>query len=578
MTQLQQALQAWADVLGPDAVLTDPEARRAAQTATFATVQRVPAIIRPADRFQVQQCMQVAGQYNVAIYTVSKGKNWGLGSRVPADDNCVLMELDRLNRIVDYDEKLAYLTVEPGVTFRQAAEYLRAQGSSLFLSVIGGPPESSLVGNALERGDGIGPYGERIAHACAMEVVLPNGECIHTGFERFSGAKVSKISRWGLGPYLDGLFSQSNLGIVTQMTFWLMALPRCFQSFLLTVKDKNRLQDLVNNLRRLQAQGVIRSNSVALWNAHKMIASEQQYPWEQTGGRTHLSLEQLKGLKSPWGKSEWIGVGGLYSASKQHAGADRRLIKKTLQGQVERLVFLDQRKSRLIQWAQRPLQWVTGIDVSEVLRTLYHESVFLGFPTARSTKSTYWRKKISLPKDMDPDRDRCGVVWLCPVVPFDGKHVNKAVDIVTKIANEHFFEPHIAFIFPSERAIYMFPSIVYDREVPGDDERAMACHDRMFEAMIAKGYFPYRLGIQSMNSLPAPNDGYDSLVARIKNLLDPGNILSPGRYKFDENIKSDDTQSYENGRVNLRGLAADPRCYASAISDHLASGKEKRCR
>ena len=37
------------------------------------------------------------------------------------------MELGRLNRIIDYDEKLGYLTVEPGVTFRQASDYLRAK-------------------------------------------------------------------------------------------------------------------------------------------------------------------------------------------------------------------------------------------------------------------------------------------------------------------------------------------------------------------------------------------------------------------------------------------------------------------
>ena len=86
----------------------------------------------------------------------------------------------------------------------------------------------------------------------------------------------------------------------------------------------------------------------------------------------------------------------------------------------------------------------------------------------------------------------------------------------------------------------MFPSIVYDREVPEEDEQAMACHDKMFEAMLAQGYFPYRLGIQSMNSLPVSNNGHDTLVAQIKNLVDPENILSPGRYKMDAKSDSSD--------------------------------------
>ena len=542
MNSFQQAIGAWTDVIGSEAVITDRETTQMAQTATFATVQQVPAIIRPADRFQVQKCMNIARQFKQAVYVVSKGKNWGLGSRVPAKDRSILMELDRLNRIIDYDEKLGYLTVEPGVTFRQASDFLRAKGSSLFLSVIGGHPESSLVGNALERGDGVGPFGERISHACAMEVVLPNGECIHTGFDRFSGTKVSKLTRWGVGPCLDGLFSQSNLGIVTRMTFWLMAKPNHYQSYLLTAKDLGGLRDLSDALRELQAQGVIRSNCLAIWNSHKMIASEQQYPWRLTSGRTPLPLGYLKKIKSPWGNSEWIGVGGLYSASKQHAKADRRIVKTKLRGKVDRLIFFNESKSRFLKWAQRPLKRITGVDVEEVVRNLYSESIFLGYPTSRSTKSTYWRKKTALPKKMDPDRDRCGVIWLCPVVPFQGDHITRAIEIVIQTASEYTFEPHVAFISPSERAVYMFPSIVYDREVQGEDEKAIACHDKMFRAMLTEGYFPYRLGIQSTELIPPARDDFDTLVAQFKNVMDPDNILSPGRYVFNGNSHHEGTQ------------------------------------
>lgn len=532
MLQLKQALKAWEKIVGPQALLTDQKTRNDAENATFGTSQQIPAVLRPADKGQVEACLKIAQRYKIAVYPVSKGKNWGLGSRVPTEDHCVLMELERLNRILDYDEKLAYITVEPGVTFRQAASYLRAKNSSLFLSVIGGHPESSLIGNALERGDGIGPYGDRLAHACAMEIVLPSGESIRTGFSRFSDDKISKIGRWGVGPHLDGLFSQSNLGIVTQMTFWLMAKPKYFQSFMFSLKDMSVLKPALEKIRTLQSQGIIQSNSLAIWNAHKMIASERQYPWESTAGRTPLALEQLKALKSPWGKSEWIGVGALYSASKKHGKADQRIIKKMLGEYLDRIIFINKGKAQFMRWLQRPLSWIIGADMSDVIKTLYTESVFLGYPTERSTRSTYWRKKSAIPGDMDPDRDGCGVIWLCPVVPFDSVHITSAIKVITETAKRHGFEPHIAFIFPSERCAYMFPSIVYDREVVGEDKRAMACHDEIFKALLVKGYYPYRLGLQSMRSLPSSNNEHDRLVQNIKGLLDPSNILSPGRYVF----------------------------------------------
>jgi 4-cresol dehydrogenase (hydroxylating) len=545
MNHLAAALEKWKNLLGQNHVVTDISGRKNAETATFATQQSIPAIIRPGNRSQVQECLRIANRYHIPLYPVSRGKNWGLGSRVPTQDNSVLMELDRMDRIVAYDERLSYITVEPGVTFCQASEFLQAQSSSLFLPVIGGPPESSLIGNALERGDGIGPYGERIAHACAMEVVLPTGECVHTGFDRFEGSKVAKISRWGVGPQLDGLFSQSNLGIVTQMTFWLMKRPKNFQTFLFTVRDMRNLEGLIEKLRDLQSMNIIRRNSLAIWNEYKMVASERQFPWEETGGKTPLSVKQLKQLKTPWGKSNWIGVGGLYSPTRRHAKADYCLIKEKIGNQVDRLIHLDQRKARLLRWCRRPLTWLTKTDIGDVIDNLYDRSVFLGFPTERSTRSTYWRKKRPLPKSMNPDRDRCGVLWLCPVIPYVSEELTKAIDMVNGITDTFHFEPNIAFIFPSERSIYMFPSIIYDRENHGEDERAMACHHALFRAMLEEGYFPYRLGIQSMDLMPQSEESYEKLILEVKNLLDPNGILSPGRY----HVQKAPVERYPNLKV-----------------------------
>jgi len=58
----------------------------------------------------------------------------------------------------------------------------------------------------------------------------------------------------------------------------------------------------------------------------------------------------------------------------------------------------------------------------------------------------------------------------------------------------------------------------------------MVCHQRLLAAAIDSGFYPYRLGNHSMNSLPAAENDYDKFLARIKQMLDPANILAPGRY------------------------------------------------
>src|SRR4029453_11349899 len=95
---LTLALREWVPVVGAAHVIRDFESLRSASTATFPTQPRVHAIVRPANRDEVQQCVRIANRFRVPLYPISTGKNWGYGSRVPPRDG-VLLDLGRLNRI-----------------------------------------------------------------------------------------------------------------------------------------------------------------------------------------------------------------------------------------------------------------------------------------------------------------------------------------------------------------------------------------------------------------------------------------------------------------------------------------------
>jgi 4-cresol dehydrogenase (hydroxylating) flavoprotein subunit len=498
------ALKVWQDIVGSENVLTDSETISAVQTTTFATTQGVLAVIRPSNTTEVQACVKIANQYKIPIYPVSCGKNWGLGSRVPVQDNCVVLELSRLNQILDYNEKLAYVTVEPGVTFRQVYEYLHRQNSNLFVSVTGSSPDSSLIGNTLERGDGIGPYGNRLTHVCGFEVILPTGDMIHTGFGRFSNAKTTSVSPWGVGLYLDGIFTQSNLGIVTKMTMWLLPIPKYFQAFTCVISDTLCLEKTIDIVQKLVLQETLKSNSFSFWNSYKVLARQGQYPWLLTRGKTPLSLQDLKGGEP------WYGSGALYSASQEQGLAERKIIEEALVGQVEQLTFFD----------------------SDSNKDLLKDNMFLGAPNDINIKTTYWRKKQRIPSLMNPDRDRCGVLWLCPAFPFDGNQIVDALTSIELIIKSYDFEPNIAMTCPSGRSIHMFISILFDRNNTVEEVQAIECHNQVLQFLTQNGYILYRLGIQSMNSLPLAQDDYGKFIGILKHTLDPNDILSPGRYDF----------------------------------------------
>ncbi len=528
---LTNALNEWENLLGKNYVITDKTQRLEAETATYQTTAKIPAIIQPSNRQEIQECLKIANQYKTPIYPISTGKNWGYGSRVPTHNNSVLMDLSRLNRILDYHETLAYVTIEPGVTQRQLYEFLQEKGNKLLMSVTGSTPDSSLIGNIMERGEAKGPLGDRFNNVCGMEVVLPTGECIHTGFNRFKNPQAGAVNRWGVGPYFDGIFTQSNLGIVTQMTMWLMPYPKYFQTFFYTIDQEKNLEILINKLQQLKLEGVIKT-SFSINNNYRILSIQQQYPWQATKGKTPLPSDLLAQLSHQWGGGVWVGEGALYSASSAQGKVERQLIHKALKKIVKKLVFFDEKKFKIATKLSPIFKLITGIEIKDKVDLIYNKNPQRGIITERVLKMAYWRKKTVPSPDFNLDQDGCGMIWCVAAVPFTGNHVRKALTITSSIAQKYGYESNVSINCVTERNVNINAIIFYDRFVEGEDEKALACHDEMLKNLMDEGYYPYRLSTHSMNSLPSPQDDYGVLINKIKDSLDPHSILSPGRYEF----------------------------------------------
>ena len=189
----EAAIAAFTKLLGSDRVILEDLSLSHAATATFETKQRVSAILYPENVSELQICVQIANQQKVAMYTVSRGKNWGYGSRVPYHSNSVLISLERMDSILEYNEKLGYVTIEAGVSFGQLSCYLDDNESQFIIDAPGSTPEASVVGNTLERGFAQGQYGERSHHIAGMEIVLPTGEIIQTGMSAFRNSNTAAL-------------------------------------------------------------------------------------------------------------------------------------------------------------------------------------------------------------------------------------------------------------------------------------------------------------------------------------------------------------------------------------------------
>jgi 4-cresol dehydrogenase (hydroxylating) len=524
---LSSALTEWRAAIGAAHVVVEPSALEQAGTATFNTSARVTAIIRPGSCDDVQQCVRIANRYSIPLYPISTGKNWGYGSRAPVRDG-ILLELGRLNRIVDFSEPLAYVTVEPGVTQGQLYDFLQRQRSKLWMDATGSSVGCSVIGNTLERGFGHTPMGDHCSHVCGFQVVLPTGDIVETGFSRFPHARAGALSRWGVGPSLDGLFSQSNLGIVTRMTVWLMPAPECFQAFVF--QSDRPLAPIIDALRPLRIGGTLRG-VMHIGNDYKVLSGTERYPWTETGGRIPLDEQTMARLRQEMGISKWSASGGLYGTRGQVREA-RTLLRRALAGKVDRLQFVGERKLALLRRIEAPYRRITGrTDLQRALIFLPPLlDVLQGTPTDGFLASSYWRKKTTS-QTLNPDVDRCGLLWCSPVAPLCGEDVTAVTDLAREIALRHGFEPLISISLISERMTISTVALTYDREIVGEDARALACYQELMERLTERGYPSYRLNVASMHYGDAGGSEYRNAVRAIKAALDPNGILAPGRYE-----------------------------------------------
>jgi 4-cresol dehydrogenase (hydroxylating) flavoprotein subunit len=246
---LTAALDDWQAVLGASNVLRGNDAQAAYDKDASGIKRRIPAALRIHDAEVIPEVMRIASRNKVAVYPISTGRNWGYGTSLPARDDCVILDLSGMRKIVHFDAELGVVTVEPGVTQAMLAEFLDKGNHPFLVPVTGGGPQCSLLGNALERGYGITPYTDHFAAVTDIEAVLADGTLYRTALREAGGEDLARLFKWGLGTYSAGLFTQSGFGIVSRMTIALARRPECVKVCFFSLKEDNLLEPAVQAIR-----------------------------------------------------------------------------------------------------------------------------------------------------------------------------------------------------------------------------------------------------------------------------------------------------------------------------------------
>jgi 4-cresol dehydrogenase (hydroxylating) len=473
------------NLLGPDGFSSDTETKDKFSKTSLPRSTTPLGVCWPRTRAEVSALMEIVTKHSIPWHAISRGKNWGYGAACAPHDGYLIVDLRKMNRIIEINEELAYAVIEPGVSQGQLADELNNRQSRLMLDVTGAGPNASIVGNVLQRGFGHTPYGDRTANSCNYEAVLPTGAVIHTGFGDVETSNVGHVYPYGNGPNCQGMLAQNNAAIVTRMTIWLMPRPERIDGFGFKTDDPDKFAEIVNRIGRLRQSGTINS-VVHLANDLRVVSSQ---PWmsEYADHREAFTAAERAQLRKRAGIASWNGLGGIYG-SNGIVAAKKRDIRKALKGVCQVRFF----SKRIVQAMNGATKRLPNLASVEQLRNLTASvtdvyDLLNGRPSPNHLEGAFYRNRPESGKVVD-----AGLIWIAPVIPFTGVDVQRLVSSIEPIANRHGFDLPITISPVVPRAAVCIANISYNKLDFNESKRASACYSEIRREIEELGYPPYR--------------------------------------------------------------------------------------
>lgn len=499
--KVQQLVADVVRALGPDSVLFTPDELAGYSETSLPGPNVTPAaVVFPGSQSDVQALVAIANRHCVPLYPISMGQNIGMGGRTAVEPGQVIVDLGkRMQTIHEINEELGYCVIEPGVTFQRMYDELKRRNSRLMISPTGGPPQGSMLGNAIDRGGGTGAYSDHFGALCGIEVVLGNGDTVRTGDGSMDSDVVPNwhLSRYSFGPGLDSLFSQSNFGVVTKVGVWLALRPPVIETFVLTFPDDDDLEPLVDLTRQLKMSNFVPSQ-IRLTNDIYLIAGQQSHPAYKAGDKSALSREARKELQRAHGVGSWTVAGAFYGASKDAIAPQIERVRKH---------YMALGKGRFITSEEA--------DRMPLLDVVRHG--FAGAPSENELRMIRWRPGG-------------GTTWFLPGTPMIGRVANE-LHRMTRQTCDRFGMEYIVSHSCGARFARGVHTIVFNKRDEDEASRADECYRTLASEYAARGISVGRAPTRYQNLHQQQRSAaFRKACEDIKAALDPNGIIAPGKY------------------------------------------------
>jgi 4-cresol dehydrogenase (hydroxylating) len=497
---LDAAIAAMQAALGAEHVLTEGLEDHGDPFAPPGEWYRPGAVLLPGSVEEVQAVVRLANEHGTPVWTTSQGRNKGYGGGAPRVSGTFALSLRRMNRVLEVDEENCMALVEPGVRFFDLYDHLRRTGSKLWMSVpdLGG---GSVIGNALEHGVGYTALGDHFAHHCGMEVVLANGDLLRTGMGGMANPHNWLVYPHSAGPSWDGIFTQSNYGIVTKMGVSLMHAPEVYAPGWFMLDNEEHFGTFLEALRPLMFDGTIPNQPMIINAVCAASAFWGRADW-YTGADAIPEAVIDKIAETP-GFGRWVMRFALYGDAPVVAH-NRAKIEAVLTAIPGGSVMFDQFDGRNLPEFDNP-----------------HHRVQAGIPSMDLDRMTRWY-----------GGEEGGHIGFSCAMPITGRDGTAIRDLTRAQLNADGLDYSGVFVVGKRHMIHV-ALVVYDTADEAQSRAAYASTKALLGPAAKLGYGEYRSHLDFMDLVAEQYDfnrhAQRRFAETIKDALDPGGILSPGK-------------------------------------------------
>jgi glycolate oxidase len=242
------------------------------------------ALVRPSNAEEVSAILKWANIHNIPV--TPRGAGSGLsGGAVPLHGG-VVMHMDRMNKVVEYDRMNMTITVEPGIVTNEINDILKADG--LFYAGYPMSLETCFIGGNVAENAGGGKavkYGVTARYVIGLEIVTPSGDIISLG-----GKLVKDVTGYNMIQLMVG--SEGTLGVFTKITLKLMPLPKANVDLLCLFKTPD---DAIAAVPKIMTSGGIIPTAIEFMDKTSVQGTckylNESMPYQQAGAMLLITVD-----------------------------------------------------------------------------------------------------------------------------------------------------------------------------------------------------------------------------------------------------------------------------------------------